>query len=157
MFKRSKESDKWFRDIIQASPFTTLLDHWYVCCLVGMLKSNDKDPIEPIDITRKFSAEFGDSRRIIVGLLILTEIKKNNLDITNDDEIKELLIKIIEPNSDSNLTDYGFDRLNKYAYGGLQTLTKEYITNARPTSTESFLQFYSKKIEKWVSESPILN
>lgn len=156
MFKRSKEADKWFRDINQKPPFNTLLDLWYLCCFVGMLNIRDEDPIEPIDITQKFTSEFGDSRRIIIGLLILTEIKKNSLDITNDDKIKELLVKIIAPNSDSNLTDYGFDRLNKYAYGGLQTIKEEFVIDEKPTSTDNFLQFYSTNIEKWVSESPIL-
>ena len=154
MFKRSSEADKWFSKIEKTEPFKTILDQWYVCCLVGLLTAKFENPYKPIDAAQKLPSNFDASKRILIGLLILAEINRTGIEYGDHDSLQRLLNRLIESESAAKLTDEGYEKLNEYAYGGFLVLSEAY--GEKPNSTEEFLVVYTKKLEQWISESPIL-
>lgn len=147
MFRRSEQVDKWFGSISGKGPFSTRFDEWYVCMLAGLMNGKMATPPDAKDLIGDFTADYQPSRRIILGLLVVAEMKRHEISGSDRDDIQKLLDTLIDPDSQSKLTDEGFDRLNKYSYGGFCFLQESYPE--KPSSPEDFLQYFCNKLEEW--------
>lgn len=147
MFKRSEQADQWFDRIADKSPFKTIFDQWYVCLIAGLLNGRLDNAPDYKEFTDRFTSDYQSSRRLIIGLLLVAEMHR--LEISGNDKVEMQLLMdaVIDPDIESKLTDDGFERLNKYAYGGFCLLRESYPD--KPSSPEDFLQFYCQKLEQW--------
>lgn len=147
MFKRSEQIDYWFEKIGGQSPFRTIFDQWYLCLLAGLINGKLASPPDAKEFIGDFTEEFQSSRRIIIGLLIVAEMKRHGIGGQDRDDIQKLLNTLIDPDKQSKLTDEGFDRLNKYSYGGFCLLQEAYPD--KPSNPEDLIQFYCNRLQAW--------
>ena len=81
---------------------------------------------------------------IIIGLLIKAELKRLGIQSTEKDQVYNLLTSLVDPDSQTKLTESGVNKLNEYASGGYDVLSEE--LPSKPYSVEEFLRTYRNLI-----------
>ena len=150
MFRMSQEVDEWFRHIADQKPFEEKFDLYYLCLLLGLSTGRREDPENARDLVDYFIERYWQSRRYIVGLMLVAELKRSGIELTSQEEVQDEIKQYLDPDNPSKLTKEGFKRLNAYAYGGFNYLRKH---NGRPRHVDTFLQRYVQLLTKSINEN----
>jgi len=155
-FRLKNEVDSWFSQIHKQGPLKTKFDLYYFCLMAGFSANKKSSSVEAIasEITDNFVAEYKPVQRLIIGLLIVAEIKKLGIEITDKDEVQGILIRYTTPESLTHLTEEGLKQLNCYASGGFDYLTKVFPT--KPHTLEEFLRRYTQVVDSAVKSNDLL-
>ena len=122
------------------------MDKYYACLMLGLkageLGSNDAvGPDNFLAAGTGYPEAYRETADLIAGLLVDTEIRRNNIDVNDRDQIESETVKLLEPKSAMGLSDKGTDLLNRYAARGLEYLKSEMDA---PRSLEVFLIDYGR-------------
>jgi len=144
-FNMSNDAKRYFNKLNESKhgKLETQFDFYYLCLLAGfryMTPSNYKGE-EFID---QFPRSFVSQREQIIGLLIATQINKDNIDIENRARLERLMLALVKPDSPSRLSNDGERLMNQYAENGFQRIINEIPTP--PNNLDTFLIEYYKKI-----------
>lgn len=155
-FRLKSEVDDWFSNIHKQGPLKTKFDLYYFCLMAGFSANKKTSSMESIasEITDNFVNEYKPVQRLIIGLLIVCEIKRLGIEITNKEEVQEILTRYTTPESLTHLTDDGLKQLNCYASGGFEYLTEVFPT--KPHTLEEFLRRYTQVIDTAAIGNPML-
>ncbi|HAG80006.1 MAG TPA: hypothetical protein DCL61_02290 [Cyanobacteria bacterium UBA12227] len=140
-FQLRKDARKWFKDI--SSNYPILFDLYYLCLMAGFAsgrKNLDIHSDDVDDLVENFPGEFRSRGRLLVGLLIHTEISRLGIDLDERDAVYRRVAELVEPNSPSYMSNEGVRLMNQYAHGGFDALC-EYFGD-RPRSIETFIRKY---------------
>ncbi|MGE5655638.1 MAG: hypothetical protein ACM37W_03415 [Actinomycetota bacterium] len=142
-FQLRKDARRWFKDIEKHYP--TFFDLYYLCLMAGFAerRRNTEISSEAVDsLVENFPGEFRPRGRLLVGLLIHTELSRLGIDLDERDDVYRRVAELVDPNSPSDLSNEGVKLMNQYAHGGFDVLCENF--SDRPTSIETFLRQYAR-------------
>lgn len=151
-FQLRKDADKWFKGI--AHHYPTKFDLYYLCLMVGFAarRKTKAESNEVTDLTDDFPKEFKSRGRLLIALLVNTELSFMGIDLDERDAVYQEISRLIATDSRAYLTDEGGRILNQYAHGGFGALVERF--EDRPRSIETFIREYSKFIDELQRSTP---
>lgn len=155
-FRMRQDTEDWFSNISKKKPpINTKFDLYYLCLMIGLAGGRCSEPSnrcpQCTDFVDEFVKDYKPQQNLIVGLLIRVELANKGISLDEKDGTKDLLIKLIDPNSITNLTDYGIERMNAYSSGGFDYLTEKF--GSKPYYVEEFLITYVEFLREAVNNN----
>lgn len=153
LFRIRQDAENWFSNIKNQKPIQTEFDLYYFCLMLGLAtgrKSNPSDRCADWEIGY-FINDYKTSQRLIIGLLIRTELSRLGIEVTEKKEVRQLFNELVDPTSRSHLTELGMDRLNEYSSGGYDYLAEK--LSSKPHYVEEFLRTYDKLLKEAVDSN----
>ncbi|MGD1804197.1 hypothetical protein ACP6PL_01975 [Dapis sp. BLCC M126] len=146
-FQLRLDVDEWFSNINKGKTqqIKTDFDLYYFCLMMGLATKSKNNPSERCqcrDFIDYFVSDYKNQRNLIIGLLFRAELENMGISLDEKDATKKQLLKLIDPSSQTNLTDEGIDKMNAYASGGFDYLREKF--GSKPYHLEDFLQSYVK-------------
>ena len=156
-FRLREDAERWFSEIKDKAPFKSKWDMYYFCLMAGLATGRRNEPGSAGRSAPEFISYFIDdykaAQRLITGLLIVSELKRHGIDVSEKTEIQKLIKRIVDPHqSQTGLTDEGESLLNAYASGGYEYLAEN--RDAKPYSAEEFLRDYAAMISNQLETTP---
>jgi len=144
-FQLRLDVDEWFSNINKekTQQIKTDFDLYYFCLMTGLATKSKNNPSERCkcrDFIDYFVSDYKNEQNLIIGLLIRAELENLGISLDEKDAAKKQLLKLIDPSSQTNLTDEGIDKMNAYASGGFDYLREK--MESKPYHLEDFLQRY---------------
>jgi|TARA_B110000967_G_C18890619_1_gene567100 hypothetical protein len=126
------------------SPFTEQLDLFYICLLIG-LKNNlkiDTHVFEKSDVNDAWTKNLKTSgaKDYILGLF-LSKITNEFKD--DQSKIKKTINEVLDNDSETNLSDFGMEKINSYCFAGYIKILEE-LKNNTPSTIVKFLNVVNK-------------
>jgi hypothetical protein len=145
-FQLRKDTDKWFKGV--AGHYATKFDLYYLCLMVGFAahRKAKAESSEVTDLTDDYPKEFKSRGRLLVALLVNTELSSMGIDLDERDAVYREIARLIAPDSRSYLTDEGMRLMNQYAHGGFGALCEHF--EDRPRTIETFIREYAGFIDE---------
>lgn len=147
-FYLREDTESWFTHIRDQRPIETKFDIYYFCLMLGFARGRKSSPSERSDTTefqKNFVKTYIPVQKLIIGLLIKAELKRLGIESTEKDQVYNLLTSLVDPDSQTKLTEVGVNKLNEYASGGYDVLAEE--LPSKPYSVEEFLRTYRRLFE----------
>lgn len=150
-FRLSDTAREYFDDIEETSStgeFESMWDKYYFAAMVG-IKAGEREVIDDEPTADPFVEgvieDYQDQKFEIYAGLITAEIDRQNIPQDAEDEIRELMLRILDSRDPTQLSDYGKKLLNCYVERGHKRLR-----DAGPTPTEfdEFLRKYHQVLEQ---------
>lgn len=148
-FRLSTEARSYYRQINERSTtgeFDSLWDQYYLSAMAGIKDRSrvpeDEEPAE--EFVTDIIQDYEDQKYEIYSTLIVAEIEREGIPWDEKDEIREMMLKILDSSSHTRLSNYGTTVLNCYAEKGFRLVRSE-IT-ASPELDE-FLEQYHNYLE----------
>jgi hypothetical protein len=156
-FRLRQETKDWFSHIKDQKTIKFLdFDIYYLCLMMGFASSRYSNPAKQIsdysDFISYFVQDYRPYQTLIIGLLLRAELSRLGIDINEKDEIRKLLLELVDPNTQTKLTDKAMDRMNEYASGGYDYLSEQ--LDSKPYHVEDFVTTYTKILRKAVDNNP---
>jgi len=143
-FRLRQDAEKWFSEIQNREPIKSKYDLYYFCLVLGLVTGRQSDPVADKRAAPEFIGYFIDdykaSQRMIMGLLIIAELKRRGIDSGEKATVRKVIQSIVTPQSQTNLTDEGMRLMNGYASGGYDYLTEN--RDSKPFTVDQFLRDY---------------
>ncbi len=150
-FRLSNNAREYFDEIEELSStgeFDSMWDKYYFAAMVG-IKARDRVSVEDEPSVEPFVdsviEDFRDQKFEIYGALILAEIERQHIPKSEEDEVRELMLSILDSNDPTQLSDYGKQILNCYAERGYKIL---HGSGPSPTEFDQFLRRYHQILEQ---------
>jgi hypothetical protein len=155
-FRLRQDTEDWFLHIKDRKPIQTKFDIYYFCLMMGFASSRYSNPAKKssdyTDFVRNFVEDYRPYQTLLIGLLLRSELSRLGIDINEKDEIRKLLLDLVDPNTQTNLTDKAMDRMNEYASGGYDYLSEQ--LESKPYHVEEFLITYARLLKEAVDNNP---
>lgn len=142
-FQLRKDARRWFKDV--EKHYSTLFDLYYLCLMAGFAerRRNTEISSDAVDsLVENFPGDFRSRGRLLVGLLIHTELSRLGINLDERDDVYRRVVQLVDPTSPSDLSNDGVKLMNQYAHGGFDILCENF--SDRPTSIETFLRKYAQ-------------
>lgn len=141
----SSEARAYFRKLSKTKHGKLKLqfDFYYLCLIAGFLDERFSE-CKGEKFVDEFPSDFLIQRDQIIGLLIATEISRNKIDLKNRQRIEGIMLKLVKPDSPTQLSSEGESLMNQYAEYGFKRILEEIPTP--PINLDSFLVRYYEKI-----------
>lgn len=149
MFKLRHDASDFFSRISnslarQAPKF----DMYYFCLIAGFATKRlvpDLKPYSSGDLVDTFPGEYRQRAEMIVGMLLVTELDRLDIDRSNKLAVHQTVGQLIEPKSFSSLSSDGIHRMNSYSFAGCDVLRQEWFDEP-PSSVEYFLIRFRERL-----------
>ena len=144
-FELRQDARKWFKDIEKDYP--DLFDLYYLCLIPGFVtrrRNTEVNSDNVKEITRYFPGAFRSRGKLLVGLLIDTELSRLGIDLSERTSVYSRISELVVT-TPPYLSDKGIKLMNQYAHGGFDVLC-EHIEE-RPRSIETFIRKYYRTIQ----------
>jgi hypothetical protein len=110
----------WFRKIPVQSK-APVFEAYYFCAIAGLtfrVKSEVPQGAQPFLAHLHFPDEFTGHGSLLVGLLLSSEMSIAGIDPADRKGVHLIVSKVVAPEGQTGLSDYGVGLLNEYASGG---------------------------------------
>jgi hypothetical protein len=130
--------------------FATQFDKYYLCLLLGLDKRRLGQPadLETDEFVRAYPQDFAAQAEMIAGLLIDAELDRQAIGTSDRESIQQVMLRLLDHNSPTGLSEVGSQLLNQYAAGGLSMLRDALPS---PQSLPDFLYAY---VQIWHPPEP---
>ena len=150
-FRLSDDARDYFDDIERNSStgkFESMWDKYYFALMVGLkardrVPTNDEPSVEPFVAT--IIEDYEEQKFEIFAALIMAEIERQFIPKDEEDEIRELMLSILDSTDPTRLSAKGKQLLNCYAERGYKILQD---AGPAPTEFDEFLRKYHKVLEE---------
>lgn len=151
-FQLRRDADEWFESVGES--FQTKWDRFYLCLMAGFAsgKSITFDASAVTDLVDYYPDEFKTRGRLLVGLLLTTDLAAHGIALTERDSVYRHIAKLVRSDSPSDLTDDGVKLMNQYAYYGYEKI-REYWQGDKLQTIEGFLRKYYQFIKQLAAQS----
>lgn len=139
-FRMRGDVEDWFRHIQKQEPIQTKFDLYYLCLMMGLATGRADRPANASEFVDDFVKDYKPMQRLVIGLMLVSELDRIGVDLTEREEIQRQVAHYLNPNNPANLTEEGFNRLNAYANGGYTYLVEH--LGDKPQHIYEFLQSY---------------
>lgn len=131
-FKLSKEARSYFGQIDKAASINELETDWdkyYLSAMAGIkarrrVPDNQEPPSEQ-EFVDYVIQSYDDQKYEIYGSLIVAEIERKGIPWEEKEEIKQLMLNLLDYDSNTRLSDEGTRVLNCYAENGYRLIESE--------------------------------
>lgn len=150
-FILSSDARGYFREINKKSDFgelDTVWDQYYFSAMIGFrarkrVPEDDEPSEEPF--TTDVILPYQDQKYEIYSAMVVAEIERKGIPWNEQDEIKELMMSLLDSESHTRLTPHGATILNCYAERGSKIIRKEIPT---PPPLEEFIEDYHALLDR---------
>ena len=149
--KLSDTAREYFDSIEETSStgeFDSMWDKYYFAAMVR-IKARERETTDDEPTADPFVdsviEDYQDQKFEIYAALITAEIDRQNIPQDAEDEIRELMLSILDSNDLTQLSDYGKKLLNCYAERGHKRLRD---AGPAPTEFDEFLRKYHQVLEQ---------
>lgn len=156
-FKLSSEARNYFREIDENSThgsFDTLWDQYYLSAMAG-IKARSRVPDDEAPSNDPFMdsviQDYEEHKYELYSSLIVAEIDREGIPWEAEDEIRELMLNILDSTSNTRLTEDGAHILNCYAEKGFRIIRSEIPA---PPGIGQFLKKYYEVLDDIDGSSP---
>lgn len=151
-FRLSQQARTYYRNIRDRSTtgeFDSVWDEYYLSAMAGIkarkrVPTDDQPPQEQEFVT-EIIEDYHDQRYELYSAMIVAEIEREGIPWTEEDEIRTLMLEILDSSSHTNLTNYGSQVLNCYAEQGFKLIENEI---PEPPELDEFLISYLDEIDR---------
>ncbi len=143
-FRMRNDARTWFSQINDFEQFRVDFDQYYLCLMAGFASGRSTEGGASTEMVEAFVEEYKPASRFLIGLLVIAELKKGGIDVSERTAVRALFKRLVDPQSPNSLTDEGMRRMNAYASGGYDYLSEQRET--KPYSGEEFLRDYVQLI-----------
>ncbi|WP_114954998.1 hypothetical protein [Sphingosinicella terrae] len=155
-FRIREDAYAWFSNVEKTLPNGTIFDLYYFCAVTGLVTGSSDDPVRAGMPTKEmvdyFVNDYKPSQSFLLAMLVIAELKKRKVDLSEEEEVRSTFRELIGGNGDSYLRDEGTRRLNAYASGGYDYLAERF--DQKPQSSEEFLRQFADIVGKAAREGP---
>jgi hypothetical protein len=125
--------------------FATQFDKYYLCLLAGLdvRRLGQPTELESDEFIRAYPQDYSAQADILAGLLIDAELDRQAISATDRESVQQEMLRLLDHNSPTRLSDTGAQLLNRYAAGGLA------ILRDRLPSPQSLADFLSAYVQLW--------
>lgn len=148
-FRLSTEARSYYRQINEKSTtgqFDSLWDQYYLSAMAGIKDrsrvSEDDEPGEEF-VTDVIQA-YDDQKYEIYSSLIAAEIDREGIPWGEKQEIRSMMLKILDSTSHTRLSDHGTTVLNCYAEKGFRLMRSDITA---PPELDEFLEQYHRFLQ----------
>lgn len=154
-FRLRRDTQEWFKNISGQKPMETMFDQYYLCLMLGLASGRTSPPTKRCpdcsDLVDAFVSAYRPYQRLIIGLLLIAELGMYGISVAEKEDVQRILLELVDPNTPTNLTDKGMEKLNEYASGGFDYLSES--LESRPYHVEEFLKNYVGVLRDAVSQN----
>ena len=143
-FRMRNDARAWLSQISDFEQFRVDFDQYYLCLMAGFASGRSTEGGASTEMVEAFVEEYKPASRFLIGLLVIAELKKGGIDVSERTAVRALFKRLVDPQSPNSLTDEGMRRMNAYASGGYDYLSERRET--KPYSGEEFLRDYVQLI-----------
>jgi hypothetical protein len=143
-FRFRNDARAWFSHITNFEHFKTDFDQYYLCLMAGFASGRSNENGPTTEMVENFVEDYKEASRFLIGLLVIAELKRGGIEISERDAVRVLFRRLVDPHSPNQLTDEGMRRMNSYASGGYDYLAEQRET--KPYSGEEFIRDYAQLI-----------
>lgn len=149
-FRLRRDTGSWFRHI--EKKFTLKFDIYQLCLLAGIASQRKTDVVneETTVLVENFPSEYKQHSRLIVALFLATEIRQLGIQPEERSQLHSEIAKLVNTHSFSLLSTVGMNEINKYSYGGFDTITEWF--DEKPHTFEAFIIRYKFKLDQVLHE-----
>ena len=149
-FRLREDAEKWFSELDGKEPTKTKFDLYYFCLMSGLASGRSSDAanlgVTSREIVDDFIQDYRPAQRLIIGLLVVAEVRKRGIDLAEKRAVREVFRRLVTPDTPTKLTDEGMRCLNAYASGGYEFLAESRQT--KPDAPEEFLRDFVLLMEE---------
>jgi regulator of sigma D len=145
-FRLSQNARNYFQNIEEKSTtgeFDRVWDQYYLSAMAGIKARHrvptEDEPNQSQEFVSEVIDEYSDQRYEIYSAMIVAEIEREAIPWNEKEEIRQLMLDILDSTSHTNLTDYGSTVLNCYAEHGFKIIESEM---PEPGELDEFLGAY---------------
>lgn len=150
-FRLSKEARSYYGNINQNSTINKLDTDWdkyYLSAMAGIKARSrvpdEKEPPAEQEFVDYVIQSYEDQKYEIYGALIVAEIEREGIPWGQKEEIKQLMLTLLDSNTNTRLSDEGIQVLNCYAEKGSQLIRSEIMP---PPKVDTFLERYYELLD----------
>jgi hypothetical protein len=155
-FRLREDARKWFSEVEGKPPIKSLFDLFYFCLMAGLLAGRRSDPTHggrsAPEFVQTFIEDYRAAQRLIIGLLIIVELKKQGIDLHEKASVRKTIQTLVDSQTPTNLTDEGMRLLNAYASGGYDYISE--MRSSKPYTVEEFLRDFVGLIGNAATDNP---
>lgn len=150
-FKLRRDARDFFKDI--KNDIEVDFDIYYWCLIYGFAAQrrdpdfNKKDATDLID---NFPALYSSNSRLIIALLIRDELRNLGIRLSDRDEVRKRINKLLNSQTPSALSDEGIGIMNQISSGGYDLLTTTLAD--RPRTMAGFILDYAKQTKEAIQK-----
>ena len=127
MFKLTAEAKSYYKRIkdsdAKAPIFNDEWDLYYLSLMLGLANNKKNINAEFVDMLKKFTKKYKDSRDSIVTLLIIAHANRRKLDLSKKNVLESVLNEFYgDSESMSGISEEGMKQMNYYAAGGFDII-----------------------------------
>jgi len=155
VFILSENALKYFAKLKKASTsgyFETTWDQYYICLMAGFRTGNlqsENDNKKGQSFAKNFIKDYIPQKYEIIATLILSEIRRKGIDLTDDittrASVRTMMLELLDQSSATSLSTDGHKLMNEYAEGGFEEI-HEIIYE--PREFDLFLETYYQHFMK---------
>ena len=156
-FRLRQDAKKWFAEISDKQPFKVDFDIYYFCLIAGLVSGRRSEPAQggraAPEFVNNFTEDYLGARRLIVGLLIIAELTHLGIDLHEKQDVRNTIHGLVDPVSQTGLTDEGMRLLNSYASGGYDYFAEK--RSSKPYHAEEFLRDFVQLVGSAIDENKL--
>lgn len=141
-YRLHKDTENGLKDVLKdKSVIKTQFDVWYLCLLIGLASgTKTNEGIKGVQaFIDRFIEDYRAVKHLIIGLLVMSEIRYFGVDVTDKSLVRTEIRRIIDPERMDDLTAEGIDLLNAYACGGYEFMREQGFDSS---TIQDFLRDY---------------
>lgn len=154
-FRLREDAERWFSEIDGRGPIKTKFDLFYFCLMAGFAAGRyediSQDHIYTREIVDYFIEPYKKSKNLIIGLLVITELKKRGVSMSEKNSVREVLVKLVTSSSSTGLTESGLRAINSYASGGFEVISES--RDVKPYMPAEWLRDISRIMQEAFEEA----
>ncbi|MEJ0076824.1 MAG: hypothetical protein WDO17_15510 [Alphaproteobacteria bacterium] len=155
-FRLRQDAEKWFAEIEGRAPLRTKFDLFYFCLMAGLMAGRRSEPTHAgrtaPEIVNSFVEDYRGVQRLIVGLLITAELKRLGIDLHEKESVRQTIRTLVDPHTQTDLTDEGMRLINAYASGGYDYIAEQ--RESKPYAVEEFLRDFVGLVAQAAEANP---
>jgi hypothetical protein len=127
-FKMPKDAREYFKLIDKSDfKFKIMFEKYYMCLMIGLkyAKLGQSNKSEAGDFIDYYPEIYADKSDLIIGLLIDAEMRRQDISAEDRPGVEGLILKLINHNSNTRLSEHGIELLNLYAVFGLEVIREK--------------------------------
>ena len=143
-----EDAREWFKPLPMQSK-AKLFEAYYYCAIAGLafkVKSDVPQGVPPFLAHLHFPEDFNTNSKLLVGLLISSEMEILGIKSGSRKDVYEIVSRIVTNDNSTGLSDEGVSQLNRYASGGFcEIMTRMSSgTNSYPIFVQEFSEMISQ-------------
>lgn len=141
-FRLSRDAKAYFKKIDDESStgtFESMWDYYYLCLMIGFRDGKLGEEPNTEDFYDRFHSSYDSSKYQIIASLVSAEIRRQGIIITDGEDIRKLMLDLLDKDTTTSVSTNGLKLMNRYADRGFNIINEKIPD---PREMDIFLKRY---------------